>query len=561
VLDSLSWSRGLHAFKFGAEFRAGANDEVRDRGSSGSLTFTPLVTSNLGAAGTGNALASFMLGEVNAASVQISDPIRTRAAYWALYAQDDWRVTSRLTLNYGLRWEVELPRREVDNKMNSFDPLAINPMSGTRGVVTFAGVNGTPERAFAADVNNVGPRFGFAYRAGESERTVIRGGTGIFYGPTVSNTIGDAAALGFSTAASFVVSQATTESVFRLRDGFPAYSRPELTSGFGAVPAGMRPNTSVSYFDPHQLAPTSYQANASVQHELRSGMVVEVGYLANISRHLTANDFSLNQVAPELMGPGETQRLRPFPQFSNVTLINPSIGRSSYHAGFVRVQKRFSDGFSLLAHYTRSRYMDDAESANEYGSSGSYMDAYHRALDWAASASDVPHHVVVTVLYEVPAVWRHRYLNAALGNWRVGVLETVQSGPPFTVLTAANTTNAFPAGPLRPNLAGDPTLPSDQRTLDRWFDTSAFVNPAPFTFGNSPRSVLRGPAVATTDLTLEKSIAIAGPVKADVRVEAYNLLNRANFNIPGFTLGAPDFGVISSARPARTIQLGARLSF
>jgi Carboxypeptidase regulatory-like domain/TonB-dependent Receptor Plug Domain/TonB dependent receptor len=561
VIDAVSWSRGLHALKFGAEFRAGANDEVRDRGSSGSLTFTPLITSNLGAAGTGNALASFMLGEVNAASVQVSDPIRTRAAYWALYAQDDWRVTSRLTLNYGLRWEVELPRREVDNKMNSFDPIAINPVSGTPGVVTFAGVNGTPDRAFAPDMNNFGPRFGFAYQVGESERTVVRGGTGIFYGPTVSNTIGDAAALGFSTAASFVVSQATTQSAFLLRDGLPPYARPDLTSGLGAVAVGQRPNTSVSYFDPHQVAPTSYQANASLQHELRSGMVVEVGYLGNISRHLTANDFSLNQVAPELMGPGDTQRLRPFPQFSNVTLINPSIGRSSYHAGFVRVQKRFSDGFSLLAHYTRSRYLDDAESANEYGSSGSYMDAYHRALDWAASASDVPHHVVVTVLYELPAVWRHKYLNAALGNWRVGVLETLQSGPPFTVLTAANTTNAFPAGPLRPNLVGDPSLSSDQRTLSRWFDTSAFADPAPFTFGNSPRSVLRGPGIATTDLTLEKSIAIAGPVKADVRVEAYNLLNRANFNIPGFTLGAPDFGVISSARPARTIQLGARLSF
>jgi len=165
------------------------------------------------------------------------------------------------------------------------------------------------------------------------------------------------------------------------------------------------------------------------------------------------------------------------------------------------------------------------------------------------------------VLYEVPPFSQNRVLNAVLARWRVGVLETVMSGPPFTVITSANTTNAFPAGPLRSNLTGDPELPAGQRTLAQWFNTSAFSNPAPFTFGNSPRSVLRGPGVVTTDLTVEKNIGIVGSAKLDVRVEAYNLLNRANFNIPGFTLGAADFGVISSARPARTIQLGAKLSF
>ncbi len=561
VIDSLSWSRATHAVKLGGEFRAGANDEIRDRGSSGNITFTPLITSGFGAPNTGNALASFLLGEANAGTVQISDRLRTRAAYAAFFAQDDWRVTDRLTLNYGLRWEAELPRREVDNKMNSFDPLAINPVSGTPGVVTFAGVNGTPERAFTTDLNNIGPRLGFAYQWPGSRPTVLRGGSGIFYGPTVSNTIGDVAALGFSTSASVVASEATTESAFLLRDGFPAFTRPALTSGFGAVPVGQKPNTSVSYFDPHQVAPTSYQFTLGLQRELAPGLLVETGYIGNISHHLTANDFSINQVPPGLMGPGDTQRLRPFPQFSNVTLINPSIGNSSYHAGFVRLQQRFSNGFSMLAHYTRSRYMDDAESSNEYGNTGSYMDGYRRHLDWAASATDVPHHFVLTVLYEVQPFTGHRLVDAALGNWRVGVLQTLQSGPPFTVQTSANTTNAFPAGSLRPNLVGDPGLSRDQRTLDHWFNTASFVNPAAFTFGDAPRSVLRGPGIATTDLTLERSLALTARVRFEIRGEAYNLLNRANFNLPGATLGAADFGVISSARQARTIQLGGRLIF
>ena len=561
ILESMSLARGRHAYKFGFDYRAGANDEVRDRGSSGILTFSPLITGNLGAPDSGSALASFMLGEVNAASVQVSDLIQSRASYLALYAQDDWRVTDRLTLNYGLRWEAEFPRREVDNRQNSFDPDAINPVSGTPGTVTFAGIDGTPERAFKTDWNNVDPRFGFAYQVNELGRTVLRGGGGIFHGPTVSNSIGDVASLGFSTSASFVVAQATTESAFQLRDGFPPYARPALTPGFGAVPVGARPNTSVAFFDPNQVAPISYQTNLSLQHEMRNGALVEVGYLGNISRHLTSNDLSLNQVPTALMGPGDTQRLRPFPQFSDVRLINPSIGRSDYHAGFVRFQKRLSDGVSFLAHYTRSRFLDDAEAANEYGVTGSYMDAYHRELDWARSASDVPHHVVITLLYEVPAFTGRRAVDALLAHWRVGILETMQSGPPFTIVTAANTTNAFPAGPLRPDLVGDPNLPSERRTLSRWFDTSAFANPAPFTFGNSPRSVLRGPGVLTTDLTLEKTIGLGGNRRFDVRVEAYNLFNRASFNIPGFTLGAADFGAISSARAPRTLQIGTRVNF
>ncbi|HEY6393297.1 MAG TPA: carboxypeptidase regulatory-like domain-containing protein [Bryobacteraceae bacterium] len=534
-LDALSWYRGRHAFKFGAEYRAGANDEIRDRGSAGNFTVSPLRT--------GNSLASFLLGEVSAASIQVSDKIPSRASYLGLYAQDDWRVSDRLTINAGLRWEVEFPRRVVGNKMNSFDPLAINPVSGTPGVVTFAGVSGTPERAFHTDWNNIGPRIGFAYRVPGAHETVIRGGAGFFYGPTVSNTIGDVASLGFSTSASYSVAQAETESVLQLRNGFPAVARQPLTPGFGAAPLGQKPNTSVAFFNPRQVAPISYQYNFGVQREVARDLLLEVGYIANVSHHLTANDLSLNQVPPG-------QLARPFPQFTNVTWINPSIGNSTYHGGFVRAEKRMSEGLSFLAHYTFSKFIDDVEAANEFGSTGSYMDAYNRRLDKGLSGSDVPHRVVVTLLYEV----RKGFLR----GWKMGVLETAESGPTFTVITAANTTNVFPAGPLRPNLLRDA---SGQRTVSEWFDTSAFANPAPLTFGNSPRSGLRGAPVVTTDATVEKSFALTERWKLDLRGEFYNLFNHAIFNVPGFTLGAADFGVVSSARAPRTAQLAARLSF
>jgi hypothetical protein len=291
-------------------------------------------------------------------------------------------------------------------------------------------------------------------------------------------------------------------------------------------------------------------------------MLVEVGYIGNVSHHLTANDLSLNQVRPELMGPGSAQSRRPFPQFSNVTWINPSIGDSTYHAGFIRTERRFAGGFSFLAHYTFSKFLDDVEASDEYGPTGAaYMDAYNRRLDKGRSASDVPQRLLLTLLYEVPVLRRSRALNGALGGWKVGLLETAQSGAPFTVITAANTTNAFPAGPLRPDLLRDPSLPSDQRTISRWFDTTAFAAPPFFTFGNAPRSVLRGAPLVSTDVTLEKSFQISEQWKFDLRAEFYNVLNHANFKVPGFTQGAANFGVVSTAFPGRTVQLAARLSF
>src|SRR5438552_113915 len=159
-----------------------------------------------------------------------------------------------------------------------------------------------------------------------------------------------------------------------------------------------------------------------------------------------------------------------------------------------------SSGLSFLAHYTFSKFIDDVEAANDFGSPGSYMDAYNRRLDKGLSGSDVPHRFVATLLYEV-----HK---GFLRGWKIGVLETAESGPTFNVITAANTTNAFPAGSLRPNLLHDPSLPSDRRTVSQWFDASAFANPAPLTFGNSPRSGLRGAPVVTTDATVEKSISL-----------------------------------------------------
>jgi hypothetical protein len=280
--------------------------------------------------------------------------------------------------------------------------------------------------------------------------------------------------------------------------------------------------------------------------------------MANISHHLTANDLSINQVAPAMMGPGDAQARRPFPQFSNVYIINPAVGNSTYHAGFVRAEKRFSSGFSFLAHYTWSKFIDDVASSTEYGDPQSYMDAYNRNLDKGLSGTDVPHRTVLSVLYEVPR-FNGRHIDAIAGRWKVGAFGTWQSGATFTVTTLANTTNAFSAGPLRPDLVGDPA--AGRRSLERWFNTDAFRTPPAFRFGAAPRSVLRGPFQKTIDLTLAKEFSVRESRYVELRSEIYNAFNHANFDLPGRTLGAADFGAILSARPGRTVQLGLRFSF
>jgi hypothetical protein len=560
VLETISKFAGKHSLKAGLEYRRGANRETDDITSSGALTFTRQITDQPGVSGTGDAFASFLTGLANGASLQKLDTISSHAAYWAAWAQDDFRITERLTINLGLRWESELPRSVDGNRMNSFDRSAINPVSGTPGVVTFAGINGVPHTAFDANYRNFAPRFGFAWRPPIAKNLVVRGGGGLFFGPMVSTSVGPAASLGFGDALSLVAASADTTWALALRNGFPAYTRPSIGSaGFGAVPVGAKTTTAVTFFDRSRPAPVSYQFNFEVQDEIAPNLVVETGYLGNIGRHLTAGDMSINQVPPQLLQPGNLQALRPFPQFSNVSMINPPVGNSSYHAGFIKVERRFSHGLSLLAHYTFSKFLDDAASSNEFGDPGSYMDGYNRRLDKGLSGSDIPHRGVITLLYSAPAAGKSRLLRAATGGWQLGLLTILQSGAPFTVYDSVNQSNSFSVGTMRPDriAAADVSNP----TLARWFNTAAFRSAAPFTFGNSPRSVGRGPAWQNVDLTLARNFKVTERVHTEVRGEFFNVINRANFDLPGHTLGNADFGVISSAEPARTVQLGLRLLF
>ena len=560
IQDSVSKFSGKHTIKAGLELRLGYNNESNDLSSSGNLVFNRLITDQPGIATTGDGYASFLLGAANSASLSRTDLIPSRASYWSAYAQDDYRITDRLTVNAGLRWELEMPRYVEGDKLNAFDPYAINPVSGTPGVVTFAGRNGVPRTSFDPNYANFGPRLGFAYHA-PFWGLVIRGGGGVFFGPNVSNSITTSATLGFSDNVSYVTSSAETAYVLQLAQGYPAYTRPSIdTPGFGAVAAGQKPTTAVQYFDRHRPTPRSYQYNFNVQKEVVRNLLVETGYLGNVSHHLTANDLTIDQLLASQFGPGNTQTIRPFPQFSNVTSLNPAIGNSTYHAGYIKTERRFANGLSFLAHYTFSKYLDDVASGDEYGDPGSYMDQYNRRLDKGRSGTDVPQHLLFTLLYQLRSFRSHKAMDLIAGGWQVGFYGNFQSGQPFTVYDSANTTNGFPAGTLRPNLVGNPQLDSNW-TLQRYFNTAAFAHPPNYTFGSAPRSVLRGPRSESVDFSLAKLFTVTERIQTEFRGQFFNVFNMTNFDLPGHMLGNADFGIIGSARPARVGQLALRVIF
>src|SRR5262249_4453843 len=208
--------------------------------------------------------------------------------------------------------------------------------------------------------------------------------------------------------------------VLLMRDGFPTYTRPSIdTPGFGAVKVGDRPTTAVQFYDRHRPSPVSYQYNLDIQKILTGNVLVETGYMGNVSHHLTANDLTLDHFLPSQFQAGNTQVLRPFPQFSNVTLLNPPVGNSTFHAVFIKTERRFSKGFSFLAHYTFSKLLDDAASGDEFGDPRSYMDQYNRHLDKGRSGTDVPHQFLVSGVYELPKFANYKTLNLIAGGWQL----------------------------------------------------------------------------------------------------------------------------------------------
>lgn len=565
LVDVHSWLLGSHALRFGGEGRWGRNVDDLNSLVSGSLTFGPQSTSLPSTGAGGNAVASLLLGIPFSGRVLDTDILDRRAAYYGLFLQDDWKVSSRLTLNLGLRWETHTPRVDANNRQNSFDTQAINPVSGTPGVVRFAGQNGLGSRVYNTDYNNFGPRVGIAWKPFAGRNLLVRTGYGIYFGPPIpgSNT----ASAGFETSGDFTSPDNGVTAPFLLRDGFPSTSRSELGPGFGAVVPGQNVRFAPVFIGIDRQLGYSQQWNFSLQQELPWRVVVEAAYLGNVSHKLPAPNTNINQVPTEQLGPGNAQLRRPFPQFGNVTLLTPMWGNSNYHGLNLKVEKRFSSGLNFLTNYTWSKFIDDIASDFEVGAvPAGYQDFYNRRADRSLSGNDVRHRIAVSSVYEIPIGTGRAYLQRGLlgrliGGWNIGAILIAQAGSPYGLVTQNNTSNSFSSGPQRVNVLRDPSLPADQRTVGRWFDPTAVAVPTLYAFGNSSRALLTGPGLLNLDTSLLKNFRFGESGNVQFRAEALNVTNRVNFQEPGRVLGTANFGAISEALPARVMQLGLKIEF
>jgi hypothetical protein len=569
-LDNYSLNRGRHALKFGFQLRRSFNQDVLLNQVSGSFGFSTQPTSLPGNTTTGNGLASMITGFVTSFSENQTEPLLRHSYYLGGFAQDNWTLRPDLTLNLGLRWETDTPMVDDHNRMNSFDLNQVNPVSGTPGVVKFLGLNGYPTSPYATHWKNFGPRFGFAWKPFGSGKTVVRGGGGVFFAHPFDAGVPNANALGFSVAASLNTPDQGITAPFYLRSGVPvSASASTLNDSFGAVPVGQATTTSVTFFDPHRGIGYSEQFNIGIQRQVAGGTMVEVGVLGNLSRKLANPNLSLDQIAPQVLSPQHSsQKDRPYPQFTDVAIQNPTLGISNYYAGMVRIEKRYSHGLSFGANYTWSKYLGDVNmpGSSEGNDAGTYSNYYNRRADYGPTANDIAHRVNFHWIYELPfgrgKRWlAHSPLGAVAGGWSLGNVATFQTGAANTITNQTNNCNCFSAGAQRPTVLTNPNLPTDQRAITAWFNTAAFAQPAAYMFGNAGIGIVRGPGLIDLDFSVLRNFRISERIHAEFRGEFFNALNHTNFGNPGTVFGSPTFGVISSAGPARQIEAGARIVF
>ena len=543
LINNSSYVHGDHLIKFGLDFRFSQQNAFRDVESRGRLQFSPFLTL------TNNALADLLFGFPLVTSVaRVDNPQQIRTESYNFFINDSYRVTPRLTLVGGLRYEYNSPPVDKDDRATMYDVA-------TRSLVP-VGTNGVPRSGFDPDRNNFAPRVGFAWSIGKDQTTVLRGGYGVYYD---QSPLAPAEALYFN--APFF-----DNSIFfplqglplTLNDPFPSFFPFALPDSALAIQRDLR---------------TGYMQhwNLNVERQIGERGVLEVAYVGSKgTKLLTARD--INQPQPSALPPGLPFVPRPDPRFDDIDLLE-SRANSNYHALQTRFQQRLARGFTALASYTWSKSIDDA--SNFFSSAGDPnfpQNSFDVAAERGRSNFDVRHRLSVSYSWALPFGKNRMYLDdngflsTVLTGWETYGIVTAQSGRPFTVALLPEIDNSGTGRSVlgfgnndRPNVAGNPEL--SNRTTDQWFNTSAFAFPAPGTFGNAGRNILDGPGFQNVNVSLMKNTALSERFNLQFRAEAFNLFNHPNFNLPDNFLGSPTFGRITSARDPRHIQFGLKLLF
>jgi hypothetical protein len=539
--DTFTWVTGRHTLKFGGSVLRRDYNAFQSDTLHGTMSFTTAYSSNPAAPqGTGIGAADVLLGKPVSGSIRYLTGTRGfRRSELGLFIQDDVKISARLTLNAGLRYEncFGCPWNEVNNRQYQFLPAT--------GSLARAGSTGISGSGTRNDSNNFGPRIGLAYRIGG--KTVFRAGYGIFYSfPLLDITRNLASNPPEFVAWSFTNNQFDFTGARAASSGF---ERPAAGVATGA------PLNAISATDP---TPSIQQWNAALQRELPRSLSLTVAYVGTKGTHLESR-YNLNAPVP---GVTPVAARQPYPQFQAIN-ISSNRDDSIYHGLQVSGERRFGQGLAMLLAYTYSHAIDINS-----GDFQSPMDVRNFRLDRANADFDVRHRFSASASYALPFRSGHRVLRHAVQSWQINGILSLYGGLPFSVSSATNTLNT--GGATRADRLCSGSLPGDRRTLQRWFDTSCFTTPGPQLFGNGGRNILRGPGTRQLDFSLFKDFILNPDAtrRLQLRAEAFNLTNTPQFNNPASTVGNANAGTVTSAgstltlqRTPRQVQLALKLYF
>jgi hypothetical protein len=547
VNDNLTWERGRHVFKFGFDFQQVTLYANVTLSARPSYSFSGVYTQNpQDRTGTGNPVADFLLGYTSASSVSTASDSESRQHIWQGYVQDDWKATSRLTINAGLRYELPLPFYETANHYSDVI-LEPGPLYGTLLNASNAAQYGYRKSFVDPNFHNFAPRLGFAWQA--NDKTVVRAAGGIFFARDENVPVADRPT---NNPPYYILSSYTSDQIdpsIILATGFPA----------NAIDPASVKTPSVNSYLKHSPTPYVQQWTLNVQRDIGYGFVAQLTYVGSGTHDL----YYPNQIDQPAPGPGAVQARRPFPQYSALHAYAPLVD-ANYNSLQGQVERRFKSGFSLLVAYTWGHAIDNGPS--EVDTVVGPQNAHNFAAERGNSAFDIRNRLVVSTLYELPFgkgklfLANSRLGNAIAGGWLLTGIFSAQSGLPFTPVESVDESNTGTTE--HPDRVGNGNLPSSQRIITHWFDTSAFTTPVQYTFGNSGRDILIGPGFHNTDFGLSRSISLIERTSLEIRAEAFNLFNTPQFGLPNATLGQSTTAVISSVtNPQRQLQLAARVHF
>ena len=574
IADTFSFQRGTHFLKAGLDFRMERMDIVQPPSPTGTFSFSNVETGIPSLSTSGNALASFLLGQVDRFTIDLQqDVLKPRAKIMETFIQDDWKVSRRLTVNAGVRYTLNFPSTEVHHRGAIFNLATQN--------LEYLGQNGFPDTARELHKLNFGPRLGVAYRA--TVKTAIRAGYAVVW-------IEQSGITTPFTVPYFPFLQSVTQrSLDSVNPAFVLSSGPSIAATGLTADAGL--GQGVFSVDRGLGSGYVQQWNLAIQREIAPDTSVEIAYAGSKITHVGIPDTNINQLTAEQLRIGLplltnvtnpyfgiiprssslgnptiplAQLLKPYPQFTNVTLFRNNVGNTNYNAFELKVEKRFSRGISTLASYTRSKLIDQASSVFDAailsGPTANFpvADTYNRKLERDVSTGDMPNVFVGGATYNLPP---GKSRNVLRSGWQLSAIVTLQSGLPLA-LTQITNFNAFAGfGTQRPNRIANPELPASQRSVSKWFDTAAFAEAPRFTLGSSSRNPVRGPAYRNADIALIKRTNVGEMAVLEFRTEVFNFTNTPPLGAPNVVLGNTAFGTITSAGDPRVIQFGLKVGF